>query len=150
MKFKIGRRSSVYQLFSKRDFTSINGAKIGKKWPKIEFFDFFENVSFFTVFVLRMSGMCSTTWKTWKKPKKFENLSILANFDQFYLHFMNFNHVLKKVGRQSSDDLFKISYFLNLHALGHPKSVTNFFFTGFGLNCPSAWCVEWLGWVRRG
>jgi hypothetical protein len=31
MKFKIGRRSSVYQLFSKRDFTSINVAKIGKK-----------------------------------------------------------------------------------------------------------------------
>jgi hypothetical protein len=36
---------------------------------------------------------------------------------------MNLNHVLKKVGRRSSDDLFKISYFLNLHALGHPKSV---------------------------
>jgi hypothetical protein len=31
MKFKIGRRSSVYQLFSKRDFTSINVAEIGKK-----------------------------------------------------------------------------------------------------------------------
>jgi hypothetical protein len=40
---------------------------------------------------------------------------------------MNLNHVLKKVGRRSSDDLFKISYFLNLHALGHPKSVTIFF-----------------------
>jgi hypothetical protein len=25
-----------------------------------------------------------------------------------------------------------------LHALGHPKSVTIIFFTGFGLNCPSA------------
>jgi hypothetical protein len=31
MKFKIGRWSSVYQLFSKRDFTSINVAEIGKK-----------------------------------------------------------------------------------------------------------------------
>jgi hypothetical protein len=31
MKFLIGRRSSVYQLFSKRDFTSINVAEIGKK-----------------------------------------------------------------------------------------------------------------------
>jgi hypothetical protein len=40
---------------------------------------------------------------------------------------MNLNHVLKKVGRRSSDDLFKISYFLNLHALGHPKSVMIFF-----------------------
>jgi hypothetical protein len=31
MKFKIGRWSSVYQLFSKRYFTSINVDKIGKK-----------------------------------------------------------------------------------------------------------------------
>jgi hypothetical protein len=31
MKFKIGRRSSIYQLFSKRDFTSMNVAEIGKK-----------------------------------------------------------------------------------------------------------------------
>jgi hypothetical protein len=31
MNFKIGRPSSVYQLFSKRDFTSLNVAEIGKK-----------------------------------------------------------------------------------------------------------------------
>jgi hypothetical protein len=38
-------------------------AKIDQKLTKNGFFD---KVSFFTVFVLRMSQMCSTTWKTWK------------------------------------------------------------------------------------
>jgi hypothetical protein len=32
-------------------------AEIGKKLPKMEFFDFFEKVLFFTVFVLRMSDV---------------------------------------------------------------------------------------------
>jgi hypothetical protein len=43
---------------------------IGKNWPKMEFFDFFEKVSFSSVFVLRMSLMCSTTWQTWKEPRE--------------------------------------------------------------------------------
>jgi hypothetical protein len=37
---------------------------------------------------------------------------------------MNLNHVLKKVGRGSSGDLFSIWYFRYLHALGYLKSVT--------------------------
>jgi hypothetical protein len=45
---------------------------------------------------------------------------ILATFYEFKSHF-------EKVGRRSSDDLLKISYFLNLHDLEHPKSVTIFF-----------------------
>jgi hypothetical protein len=32
----------LYQLLKKRDFYFINFAKIGKKGPKMEFFDFFE------------------------------------------------------------------------------------------------------------
>jgi hypothetical protein len=43
------------------------------KLAKTEFFDFFEIFSFFTVF----------TEKRENSHKKFENLSLLANFDQF-------------------------------------------------------------------
>jgi hypothetical protein len=39
--FKIGRRSSVYQLFSKRDFYFIKCGWNWQKWPKMEFFNFF-------------------------------------------------------------------------------------------------------------
>jgi hypothetical protein len=44
MKFKIGRRSSVYQLFSKRDFTSIMWLKLAKNDQKLNFSIFFEKV----------------------------------------------------------------------------------------------------------
>jgi hypothetical protein len=56
--------------------------------------------------------MCSTTWKTWK-----------------YILWSK-NHVLKKVGRGScraGHNLFSIYYFLNVIALGYPKSVTIIF-----------------------
>jgi hypothetical protein len=66
---------------------------------------------------------------------KFENRSILATFYEL-------NHVLKKVGRRSSGNLFSIWYFLILHALGYPKSVTFFCARTFGLTIPSAWCVK--------
>jgi hypothetical protein len=46
---------------------------------------------------------------------------------------MNLNHVLKKVGRGRSHNLFSFNVFLNLHALGYPKSVTIFWFIRFGL-----------------
>jgi hypothetical protein len=61
-------------------------------------------------------------------------------FGTFWPHFMNFYHVLKKVGRGSCGNLFSIWYFVNLHALGDPKSVTIFWFMGFGSTRPSAWC----------
>jgi hypothetical protein len=51
-------------------------AKIGKNWPKIEFFDFFEKVSFFTV-------RSKKPEKRENSQEKFENLSILAYFGQF-------------------------------------------------------------------
>jgi hypothetical protein len=46
---------------------------------------------------------------------------------------MNLNHVWKKVGRGRIHNLFSFNVFLNLHALGYPKSVTIFCFMGFGL-----------------
>jgi hypothetical protein len=85
--------------------------------------------------------MCSTTWKRENSPMKFEKLSILANFG-YILIFMNLNHVLKKVGRRRSHNLFSFKLFINLHALGYPKSVTIFWFMGFGLNSPSSWCAH--------
>jgi hypothetical protein len=43
---------------------------------------------------------------------------------------------LKKVGRVSSRDLFSIWCFLNLHALGYPKSETIF--------CAHFWVIKYL------
>jgi hypothetical protein len=40
---------------------------------------------------------------------------------------MNLNHVLKKVGRGRSHNLFSFNVFMNLHTLGYPKSVTIYF-----------------------
>jgi hypothetical protein len=62
---------------------------------------------------------------------------------------MNLNHVLKKVGRRSSHDLFSNWYFLNLHALGYLKPVTVFFYPTFGLTSPSAWCGYYTVGRRR-
>jgi hypothetical protein len=50
----------------------------------------------------------------------------MTKFGQFWLYFMNLNHVLKKVGRGRSHNLFSFKVFLNLHGLGYPKSVTIF------------------------
>jgi hypothetical protein len=60
--------------------------------PKMDFFDFFEDLT---------------------KPEEVENLSIWTNFGQFWLYFINLNHVLKKVGRGRSHDLtyFQIDVF---------------------------------------
>jgi hypothetical protein len=69
---------------------------------KLIFFDFFEKVSFFTVFVLRMSLMCSTTWK--KSPS-------LKNLLEYKCPFVLYS--LKKTFK-------KISFF--------EKSFLKFFF----------------------
>jgi hypothetical protein len=64
---------------------------VHKMWLKLartEFFDFFEKVSFFTVFVLRISLMCSTTWKTSKIATK--GLKIC----QFWPILTNFSYIL--------------------------------------------------------
>jgi hypothetical protein len=63
-------------------FTSKNVAEIGLTWPKIEFFDFFEKVSFFTDFT-DVSNVFHDLKNLRIAKKKFENLSILANFGQF-------------------------------------------------------------------
>jgi hypothetical protein len=97
----------------------------------MDFFDVFEKVSFLTIFVVRTSLMWSTIWKTWKYPKEVWKS---VNFDQFWLYFMNLNHVLKKVGRGSSHDLFPNWCFRNLHALGYPKIVYICWFTDFWVN----------------
>jgi hypothetical protein len=54
------------------------------------------------------------------------------------------NHVLKKVGRTRAGDLFKFWYFLNLHALRYPKSVTKIFCAHFCVNKPLSmmWVVS--------
>jgi hypothetical protein len=89
-KYEILNRSSELQLptFFKTWFYFI---KYGWNWQKMTkngIFRFFEKVLFFTVFVLRMSQMCFTTWKTWKKQVwksvKFGQFwPILATFYEF-------------------------------------------------------------------
>jgi hypothetical protein len=51
-------------------------------------------------------------------------LKLLAKMDQISFEFLN--HVLKKIGKGRSHNLFSINVFLNLHALGYPKLVTIF------------------------
>jgi hypothetical protein len=65
--------------------------------------------------------------KNWK-------IQFLVEFCQFLPMLCIKNHVLKKVGRERSGDLFSIWCFLNLHALGYPKSVTKKFCTHFWVN----------------
>jgi hypothetical protein len=60
----------------------------------MEFFYFFEKSHVFNLF------------HDLKNVKIAEKRLKIGPFGQFYPHFMNFNHVLKKVGRRSSDDLF--------------------------------------------
>jgi hypothetical protein len=70
----------------------------------------------------------------------FDNFSHFSGRDQrqFWTNFSHIlwtkNHVLKKVGRTRAGDLFKFWYFLNLHALGYPKSVTKKFCEHFWVN----------------
>jgi hypothetical protein len=71
-----------------------------------------------------------------KNPK----LSFLVNFANFSHNLWSKNHVLKKVSRGSSHDLFSNWYFLNLHALGYSKPVTVILYIKFGSTSPSAWC----------
>jgi hypothetical protein len=59
------------------------------------------------------------------------------------------NHVLKKVGRGSSHDLFSNWYFLNLHALRCSKPVTVFLYIKFGSTSPAAWCVLSRWWHKN-
>jgi hypothetical protein len=56
-----GRRSSLYQLFKKRDFYFIKVAKIGKNGPKMDFFYFFEISHFLKCNRSKTVLMCSTT-----------------------------------------------------------------------------------------
>jgi hypothetical protein len=65
--------------------------KIGKNWPKMVFFDFYEKVSFFIVFAPNCLGCVPRPENCEKLPKKFENWSILANFGQFWPYF---SHIL--------------------------------------------------------
>jgi hypothetical protein len=55
---KIGHGSYLYQLFSKRNFYFKYVVEIGKKWPKMDFFDFLEKVLFLTIFIVKTSLMC--------------------------------------------------------------------------------------------
>jgi hypothetical protein len=55
-------------------------AKIGKNWQKLNYFDYFEKVSFFTEECL---GCVPRPEKRKNSHKEFDNLSMLANFDQF-------------------------------------------------------------------
>jgi hypothetical protein len=68
----------------------------------------------------------------------------LVNFANFSHNLWSKNHVLKKVGRGSSHDLFSNWYFLNLHALGYLKPVTGFFVPDFWVNKSlSMMCSAW-------
>jgi hypothetical protein len=91
MKFKIGRRSSVYQLFSKCDITSMNVAEIGKKWPKNDFF-----WKSLILYCIRSKNVWDVFYdlKMWKKPKKVlksvnfaQCWPILATFYEFKSRF---------------------------------------------------------------
>jgi hypothetical protein len=61
---------------------------------------------FLTIRSKNVSNLFHNLKNVKESRKKFENRSILHKFAQFYPHFINLNHVLKKVGRRSSDDLF--------------------------------------------
>jgi hypothetical protein len=140
-------------------------AKNGKNWQKLPKNDrfFYFKKGFLKVFqvVEHIRGSFRTITvllhsknEILQKNRKFHFRSIFANFS----HILGSkNHVLKKVGRGRDDDLFIFWYFLNLHALGYPKSVTVFFLRGLlgqqvpqhdvrGFHRPFHLC--WLSWLR--
>jgi hypothetical protein len=75
----------------------------------------------------------------------FKKIEVFANFSHF---LWTKNHVLKKVGRGSSHNLFSIWYFRNLHALGYLKSVTVFWSMDFWVNksLSMMWIVKKKNW----
>jgi hypothetical protein len=121
-------------------------AKIGNNWPifkkKIGYFHVFQVVEH-TRDRFRMITLKNETFK------KNSKISFLVNFANFSHNLWSKNHVLKKVGRGSSHYLFSNWYFLILHALGYPKSVTDFFARSSGSTRPSAWCEEAVAAVRQ-
>jgi hypothetical protein len=80
--------------------------------------------------------------RLFQKNRKNSILPVFSNFSHF---LWTKNHVLNKVGRGSSHNLFSIWYFRNLHALGYLKSVTVFWSTDFWVNKSlSMMCLGYL------
>jgi hypothetical protein len=116
--------SFLYKLFSKRDFYHI---KCGWNWQKMTKNWFFRKNLIFDYI------RCKNVWDVFHDLKNVKIAQRSKKICQFWLYFMNLNHVLKKVGRGRSHNTFSLNVFLNLHALEFPKSVSIFWFIGFGL-----------------
>jgi hypothetical protein len=85
LSYQAGATTYTETVRSKADLRDMDGqlVHLHSDYRTVNFSIYFEKVSFFIVFVFRMSVMCSTTEKRENRPQKFENLSILANFGQF-------------------------------------------------------------------
>jgi hypothetical protein len=123
----------------------LNSATIKANWPKLVKIDRFSN--FFGLFS-RFLGRGTHRRRSYNEySQKWDFLEKIEkiNFGYFFANFSHIlwskNHVLKKVGRGRSHDLFSNWCFRNLHALGYQKKVTICLFIGFGSNTPSAWCA---------
>jgi hypothetical protein len=111
---------------------------MGQIWTKLakinQFSNFFDNFSHFLGRGTHRRQFWTNTinkWDVFKKNEKFHFWSIFANFSHI---LWTKNHVLTKVGRTRAGDLFKFWYFLNLHALGYPKSITKKICAHFWVN----------------
>jgi hypothetical protein len=101
---------------------------VHKKWlnlAKTEFFRFFWKS--LILYCIRSNNVSNVF-------RDLKNVKIATKSFMNFMNFMNLNHILKKVGRGSSHNLFSIWYFRNLHALGYLKSATVFWFTEFWVN----------------
>jgi hypothetical protein len=120
---------------------------MGQIWTKLakinRFSNFFDNFSHFSdrgTHPIQFWTNTITKWDFFKKIEKFHFWSIFANFSHI---LWTKNPVLKKVGRTRPGDLFKFWYFLNLHALGYPKSETKIFCEHFWVN--KSLSMMWIG-----
>jgi hypothetical protein len=105
--------------------------QICTKLAKINrFSNFFDNLSHFLGRWTHPRQFWTNTIKN-ETLKKNRTIPFLDNFSHI---LWTKNHVLKKVGRTRAGELFKFWYFLNLHALGYPKSVTKKFCAHFWVN----------------
>jgi hypothetical protein len=77
--------------------------------------------------------------ETFSKKSKIWFLPIFANFCLFFALKIT---IWKKLVEEAPGTYFQFWCFLNLHALGYPKSVTFFCARTFGLTSPSAWCEQ--------
>jgi hypothetical protein len=100
-------------------------AKIDQKW---NFSTFLKSLIFLLYSFLKTVCCVFYDLKNMKIEKKSLKIS------QFLPHFMNLNHILKKMVEQGPGTYFQFGFFLNVHALGYLKSETKKFCEHFWVN----------------